>query len=907
MWWCFPLCLFLFHTLVSETFSSLQRRSNHTPDYYKAFKSREDHGNLTRVILHNSLTVLIEEEPGYPLAAIVTYVRRLGLASEQPLMGRARLLEKIYFETGEPALQMRSLGGKFKVVSKQGRPCYQSIVPAENVLKALAIQAHVLQQRSPEPHRMRVGLKLLSEQIRQLGLNPFDRAREHLLNWVYPRQAIEVNWLSKGSETEEKSPLLDQELKAFSDFSHRPHNIILAIAGAVRRERVLEKVAELHGSTRSSSSASRRFPKQKILGPKPSFRYRHLREELKQTQVWFAYPVPGIEHQDYLPLMLISYILAEGRGSLLQQYLVEENRSALEVFSCLQILDPGGVFLIAVIPDPERVDRAEVGILAQLAALRLQGIPKSQLNRAKALFIKDVYLRMQFLDERAHGLAFHEDLGSYRDRNRLPQQIHEIGAGEVSRVFRRYFNNNNLSLSEHFPKHADPRQFTNETFLQTMKLLVPPATEAREAQMAGLETAEQKSDLRPVQFKANPLKQDLMKTSILRGPNIYLKEDHSVPLVHLSLSFPGGRVNESSQNAGITELMVRSLLRQVGSGRSTVRWSDLEQQGADIEVLNDFDSFGLQATVLSPHLEKLLYTLIQALRNPVIEKTIFEMEQSRLLGQLRQDAENFFELSIRRATRVLFPDHPYGLPRYGTSQSVKDLQLASVRAWAASQLKGVHPLIVVRGDIHGTSFLENLTSILSDARLQHREPIHKDVRQRAKSLFSADERDNGSREGTVIVAALGPSITTPEEWMLEVLEGIVAGPGGKLSVLLRDQEQAAYEVDLFHHAGLSGGIILATGSVLPDSQQKARDALLKGLSELKAISLTKEEFMQGLVSAITRFYIHQQDGRGYVKRLARILLAREALGYEKDYLSTIRSMERKDLEFVAEKFFSVSD
>src|SRR6185436_9355499 len=51
------------------------------------------------------------------------------------------------------------------------------------------------------------------------------------------------------------------------------------------------------------------------------------------------------------------------------------------------------------------------------------------------------------------------------------------------------------------------------------------------------------------------------KRSIFHGPDIYIVEDHRLPLVSFGIFYPGGRLNETPENSGVTELMLRSALR----------------------------------------------------------------------------------------------------------------------------------------------------------------------------------------------------------------------------------------------------------------------------------------------------------------------------------------------------------
>jgi len=893
-------------SLQAESLAGSQRRSAQPPEYFKEFEAREDEGNLTRVVLRNGLTILIEEQPLEALATVVTYIRAGYSQEEEDNRGVSHLLERLYLYRSEVVSQMISLGAVLNVTTNYDGTLLSSTGAAENVLKTLDLHAGLLQAPQIDPQGIALEVEfLLAERLLQLD-SPRVFAKQKILELVYPEER--PGGLLSGGESfsglaETDSTL--QQLARFHENYYHPENVILAVSGAVRRERILERVVELYSPMKSPKEDGQDSEEPASREPgrgTNSFSYLHLRGNHQQPYLLFAYRIPGVEHDDYLPLLVLSYILGRGRGALLQQSMVQQDDSAVEVVIEVEPFQQWGTFLFFVTPKLEKVDRAEVQVLAQLEALKRQGISIEQLDRAKALLLRDYYQGLQSLEQRANSLARHEALGDYLERDRGVERLTQITPEQVSQVLERYFTDPNLALLEYFPQNAEPRTFTPESLLETLRLLVSSVLDEQADSTDELMVAETESSFQPPEFSPKYLKYDLKRTTVLRGPIIYFREEHVFPVVHLGLFYPGGRSNESAQNFGITDLLLRALLRNAVSGDDSISFTELERLGAEIELVNETDFFGFQATALSPHLEKVLGTLIHWTREAAVEEGNLTSARKEVLALLARENENktFHLLDLTR-TRV-FHQHPYAVSRYGTRQSVSSLTLESLQDWLESHMTRVHPFIVIRGDIEGTSFLREFVSILSNIMYENRVPVERELWEEDDQSGSSEELIFEEQNGEMVLAFRGPARGTREEAALDVLEGALLSPGGLLWDSLRNQG-LAYRLKMFHETGLNGGAIFTSFATLHGKEEATRQEFLKQLTQLGQVPLPQTEFMNTVVGAITRFHIRQQPGESYIRELAHNILAKEGVDSLQQYPFTLQNIRREDVMSVARKFF----
>src|SRR5262245_2069891 len=111
---------------------------------------REDQGQTTKVILKNGLTVIVREQQALPLANVTTYVKAGYFDEDDRISGIAHVIEHMFFKgtrtraVGDIARETKTLGGYLNAYTYYYRTVYHTVVPAENLMKSLEIQADAL-------------------------------------------------------------------------------------------------------------------------------------------------------------------------------------------------------------------------------------------------------------------------------------------------------------------------------------------------------------------------------------------------------------------------------------------------------------------------------------------------------------------------------------------------------------------------------------------------------------------------------------------------------------------------------------------------------------------------------------------------------------------------------------------
>ena len=271
----------------------------------------------------------------------------------------------------------------------------------------------------------------------------------------------------------------------------------------------------------------------------------------------------------------------------------------------------------------------------------------------------------------------------------------------------------------------------------------------------------------------------LTEYSVLRGPNVLVKESHALPLISLGLFFPGGRVFENRENNGITELMVRTSIK--GSHRLNA-----------LRVASMLEGYGVR---LDLKIARLLWLYLSGflgrgaghfgmLKNPNLlrrnrrEKDLLQADVAKL-----RDSNVLYPQQL--FLEALYGDHPYGLSPYGSNKTISRLTEAQINRWHERFVKRAVPLIVIAGDTEGSAFASRFANQLStsDASLidlKRASPVRRPESPSAK----VEIRDR--KQTASVIGFLGPPADNPSCDSLAVILNLVSGLGGRFFDELRE-------------------------------------------------------------------------------------------------------------------------
>src|SRR5438876_5034944 len=261
---------------------------------------REDQGQTTNVVLKNAMTVLVREQQAIPLVSINTYVKA-GYFDEDDRSARiSHVIEHMFFKgtvkrpVGEIARETHALGGYLNAYTYYDRTVYHIEVPAENMQKALEIQADALWNSTYDATELKREIEVvLQENNRKLD-NPGAVASEKLYATAFAQHRMR-RW--RIGTPEGLRALTRDDIVAYVKKYYRPSNIILTVAGQLDIEETIAEIVKLYGSVPDEAQAVER-DNGLAEAEQANTRYSWQRGPIEQNHIAVGFHAPGVLADD---------------------------------------------------------------------------------------------------------------------------------------------------------------------------------------------------------------------------------------------------------------------------------------------------------------------------------------------------------------------------------------------------------------------------------------------------------------------------------------------------------------------------------------------------------------------------------------------------------------------------------
>jgi zinc protease len=855
---------------------------------------REDAGQTTKAILRNGLTVLVREQQAVPLASITTFVKAGYFDEEDRLSGISHVIEHMFFKgtgrrpVGVIAAETKALGGYLNASTFYDRTVYQTVVPAENTLKALDIQSDALWNSTYDPDELKREIEVvLQENNRKLD-NPSAVTSEKMYSVAFQQHRMR-RW--RIGTVDGLRALTRDDVVGYVQKYYRPSNIILVIAGQVDRERILEEVIRLYGSVEDQAVERDMSPEEPA---QTALRYGWERGPIEQNRVAIGFHTPGLLDSDARALQVLAAVFSEGRASHLNAFVRDEKGLITSGSAELLGFQDFGLFEIDV--ETSQPIEAQIAVLAEIENIRRYGVTQEQVSRAGALIAQNRYHARETVDDVAEELAFYEALGDWKRSELYISEIQGVTAADVVRVARQYLVPDNMTVFEYLPQSV-ARNFTEAEYTEAVLNRVSAATEQREVEELPV-TADVSAGGQSV---LHDLVRPIQRRSILRGPEVYILEDHRLPLVSFGIFYPGGRLLETPENAGITELMLRTAIRGTQRFNSSDIARRLENAGARIHTVNEPDFFGYVVDGLSGGMGSALEILMDVLQQPVFQEDDLEREKMLQLARIRQLRENNFAYPVQLFMQTLFGDHPYARPAMGTESAIQKITQDDLQQWFRENQRPLIPLIVIVGDTQGTGLVAPIADALTNEDLHERDLAS--IAGSSPSRGRGERVENVSRHQTALVWGFpGSTRSGTDRHALVILENIVSGLGGRFFDAIREKQGLAYTVHTGNAFYTKSGAVYTYTAFSPENESRVKESLLREIELLRTQGVTPEEVRKSIAYSIGIHEMRLQTRYGLVLEYARSIYSGLGVQGVSGYSEAIRKITADQVRKIAAQY-----
>lgn len=183
------------------------------------------------------------------------------------------------------------------------------------------------------------------------------------------------------------------------------------------------------------------------------------------------------------------------------------------------------------------------------------------------------------------------------------------------------------------------------------------------------------------------------------GIEVWLVEDHSIPVISVNFSFEGGLANDPENKPGVARLV--SILLDEGAGN--IRSQDFQARLSDNAIEMNFtagrDAFYGQLRTLTQNRDMAFELLQLALSQPRFDPDAIERMKNANIAQIQHDMGDPSWLVARSFNGMLFQGHPYAQPGAGHLASMASITRQDLVDFSKAQFGRDVLKIAVAGDI----------------------------------------------------------------------------------------------------------------------------------------------------------------------------------------------------------------
>jgi predicted Zn-dependent peptidase len=239
---------------------------------------------------------------------------------------------------------------------------------------------------------------VICQEIRQYADFPSDVALQATKKLLWPNDTLSrsVTGCTDAVEKLTRANVID-----FISKNYTPDGIIVAAAGAVEHDSIVEQAEDAFWTLRGSSPEIVQAP------PAPKGGVSITRMETNQCTVSIAIPVPGITDDRRYAIHLISSLLGGGMSSRLYRNLREENGLVYSIQSNILSYRRGGALVIEAVTSPEKLAESVQLILFELTSLAIwqQPINEEELWKSRMQMKGQSQLAVDVIPNRVARLA----------------------------------------------------------------------------------------------------------------------------------------------------------------------------------------------------------------------------------------------------------------------------------------------------------------------------------------------------------------------------------------------------------------------------------------------------------------------------------------------------------------------
>jgi len=853
--------------------------------------------------LKNGLDVILLEDHRLPLVAVNIWYH-VGPANERPgLTGFAHLFEHMMFEgsrhVGEKAhFHYLEAAGASEIngTTDFDRTNYFETLPSNQLELALWLESdrmgfllETLDDQKLENQRDVVR----NERRQNIENAPYGLVQEELFHQLFPKDHP-YHASVMGSHADIEAARLE-DVREFFRLHYAPNNASLAVVGDINPDKTRELVEKYFGPIPAGKTAARpAITTPPILSEKRVI----VGDQVELPRVYLAWITDTVFSQGDAECDLIARILGGGKSSRLFKSMVYEKRIAQDIAVQQYSLALGSVFVIEATAKPGvRPEQLEDTIREELDRFQENGPSPAELERARNIIEASII----------RGL---ENLGGFGGvADRLNQYNHFMkDPGYLSRDLQRYQNatveslravaRSRLKREAGVVVYGVPGQKVVHDVPKSSRAAGDSFAEAHP--LSGQDWRKAPPGPGPAPAMNLPVPQ---KLKLPGGLNVFLVEQHNLPIVSANVIVLGGGDRNPSGQPGLASFTAEMLDEGTGKRSPLEIAADADQIGAALAAGSSTDMSYIVMRTLRKNVDAAFELFSDILLNPAFEPAEIERIRNDRLTHILQQKDNPGVLALKVFFDAVYgAAHPYGFLEVGTEDSNRSVTRDQIVRFYQAGYIASNAALVVAGDLTESELrglAEKHLGGWNGAEAVHPRPGP--PASQGRRIVIVERPD--AAQTMLRIGHVGASRANPDYVALDVMNTALGGLfSSRINLNLRERHGYTYGASSAFIFRRGPGPFVVGTAVRADATASAIMEILREIERMRESLITPEELAAAGDSMAHSLPGMFETTRDAASSTGQLFVHDLPLNYYRDLPGLIRDVTAEDVRRVAGKY-----
>ena len=385
------------------------------------------------------------------------------------------------------------------------------------------------------------------------------------------------------------------------------------------------------------------------------------------------------------------------------------------------------------------------------------------------------------------------------------------------------------------------------------------------------------------------------------GMTVIVRENPAAPVVTASLQVRAGSRFETPETAGITNFLLRTMIRGTSRRSATELAEAAEEIGGSLDASGEVESAEIRGEALARQWEGLLGLIAEVALEPSFPGEEIERERRLILSQIKTRAETPFTLSLDALLRELYGSHPYAWPGLGLPSAVGRFARGELVAHYRAVFQAERVVLAVSGQVSHARVVR--TSERLFAKLPRSGAGEVGAAAPATPVGARRVLERPAQQAQVLVGYLGPGLSDPAYPAVRVLGAVLGGGmAGRLFVELREKRGLAYALGVLIPFRTGPSFFVTHLGTAPENSAAAEAGLLAELERIRQAPVGREELARAKAYLLGNFALDRRTNARQAWYLAFFEVIGAGWDFPERYAQALDAVTAADVEAAAQRF-----